>query len=231
MDAIKLEPFFVNRDLFKDLPDKVYNLVISQKWEDLKNMIESGQITLEKLINYINDRLNEDVIKRGLYDTSGFNLLSLIFKIIHDKVQEDKEQEIEYILRYDIIKSVLENDNVYKYIYNFPREQFISSLRWFKEKGITTPLDKTIEEINKLFSLNRIDNFDENYINYLDDYIDYLDYIEDSDDIKYLTKIYFIREFILAFKEDKEVLTKIQGMFSELLSRKFDSLYIVSLKI
>ncbi|MGC9124476.1 MAG: hypothetical protein ACP5IB_10485, partial [Thermoplasmata archaeon] len=91
MDAIKLEPFFVNRDLFKDLPDGVYNLVINQKWDDLKDMIERKQITLKKLIEYINDKLNEDVIKRGLYDTSGFNLLSLIFKIIHDKEQEITE--------------------------------------------------------------------------------------------------------------------------------------------
>ncbi|MGB9678299.1 MAG: P-loop NTPase fold protein, partial [Candidatus Ratteibacteria bacterium] len=135
MDAIKLEPFFVNRDLFKDLPDRVYNLVISQDWEELKNMIESGKIKLESLMNYINDKLNEDVIKRGLYDTSGFNLLSLIFKIIHDK-----GQKIEDILQYINImniKSVLENDKVYKYIYKFPAKQFIFSLRWFKERGIT----------------------------------------------------------------------------------------------
>ncbi|PMP98215.1 MAG: hypothetical protein C0169_00050, partial [Thermodesulfobacterium geofontis] len=183
MDAIKLEPFFVNRDLFKDLPDRVYNLVISQDWEELKNMIESGQITLERLINYINDKLNEDVIKRGLYDTSGFNLLSLIFKIIHDK-----EQEISEVPQY--IMSVLEHNEVYKNIYKFPRKQFFFSLQWFKKKGITTPLDKTIEEINKLPAI--------------------------------IIKNDFIRDFILAFKEDKEVLSEIKRKLSKSFSLRED---------
>ena len=141
LDAIKLEPFFVLKDIFKDIPDEIENLVISQDWNSIKGYIESGQISLEKLLNFIETKIDEDVIKRKLYDTTGFNLLSLILKIIAEKKEKIG------ILPNKIISS-LNIRGLWKNPFSYPYKELSISLKWLKDKQIIEPLDYIIEAIN-----------------------------------------------------------------------------------
>lgn len=143
LDESRLEPFFLLKDIFKDIPDEVENFVISQDWEAIKRYIESGQITLERLLNFIETKIDEDVIKRNLYDTTGFNLLSLILKII-----AEKKEEIETLP--DKIISCLSISELWKNTFNYPPKELAISLKWLKDKQIIEPLNYVIETINRI---------------------------------------------------------------------------------
>jgi hypothetical protein len=145
LDSARLESFFINRDLFKDFPDLVYSPVISQDWNAIKELLKTGVIELGKLIDFIDKLTNEDVIKRNLYDTSGYNLASLIFKII-----ADEEYGVQIGQLPKNIIAMLYKKEIYKHIFNFPPKEFSYALRWFKERGNNVVLDRTIERLNEL---------------------------------------------------------------------------------
>jgi hypothetical protein len=145
MDKTDLEPFFLNKDVFKDVPDKIYQEIISQDWENLKEALKKNEINFETLISFIDKQTNEDIIKRKLYDTSGFNLASLIFKIIADAEYGSKFGR----LSQNIIAMLNEND-LYKHIYKFPTREFAIALKWLNENNIQVPLKKVIDKLNEL---------------------------------------------------------------------------------
>ncbi|QWK20282.1 MAG: KAP family NTPase [Hydrogenobacter thermophilus] len=180
LDGSKLEPFFVLKDVFKDIPDEIEELVISQDWDSIKvYYIERGQITLEKLLKFIETKIDEDVIKRELYDTSGFNLLSLILKIIAEKKEEIKTLP-------DKIISFLSNKRVWEYPFRYPPKELAISLEWLKREKIDKPLDYFIEAIDFIF----VGKF----------------------------HIEFLKEFIKAFKNHKDVLDQIKNRISDILA-------------
>ncbi|WP_340690536.1 P-loop NTPase fold protein [Hydrogenobacter thermophilus] len=180
LDGSKLEPFFVLKDVFKDIPDEIEELVISQDWDSIKvYYIERGQITLEKLLKFIETKIDEDVIKRELYDTSGFNLLSLILKIIAEKKEEIKTLP-------DKIISFLSNKRVWEYPFRYPPKELAISLEWLKREKIDKPLDYFIEAIDFIF----VGKF----------------------------HIEFLKEFIKAFKNHKDVLDRIKNKISDFLA-------------
>jgi len=90
------EAFFVNKDVFSDIPDELNKLVISQDWEEIKAALNKNKTTFEKLMQFIDEIFNRDVVGRGLIDTTGFNIFSLIFKIANDKDFSDKFKELYY---------------------------------------------------------------------------------------------------------------------------------------
>ncbi|GAB4207690.1 MAG: hypothetical protein Fur0023_18660 [Bacteroidia bacterium] len=194
LDEVKLKPFFVLKDVFKDIPDEVENLVISQDWESIKKYVESGQITLERLLNFIDNKINEDVIKRKLYNTTGFNLLSLILKIIAEKKEEiktlpngiDSLINIKELWNYPSI-SISE---MYRYPFNQPPENLAISLKWLKDKRIVRQL-YIIEAIKNIINVEVF--------------------------IRNKELIEFLKKFVAAFKDDSDTLKEIKGKFSEIL--------------
>jgi len=164
MDKTDLEPFFLNKDVFKDVPDKIYQEIISQDWENLKQALKKNEINFETLISFIDKQTNEDIIKRKLYDTSGFNLASLIFKIIADAEYGSKFGR----LSQNII-AMLNEDDLYKHIYKFPTREFAIALKWLNENNIQVSLKKVIDKLNE----SKIDDIkkDKSHIHLLTDFI------------------------------------------------------------
>jgi hypothetical protein len=189
LDSARLESFFINKDMFKDFPDLVYSPIISQDWNTIKELLKTGVIELGKLIDFIDKLTNEDVIKRNLYDTSGYNLASLIFKII-----ADEEYGVQIGQLPKNIIAMLYKKEIYKHIFNFPPRDFFSALKWFKERGYITILDITIERLNKI----TIDDFRKN-----ETLIPFLSYFmhafRDEPDI--LNRINLIEELMKKLKE------------------------------
>jgi len=145
MDKTDLEPFFLNKDVFKDVPDEIYQEIISQDWENLKEALNKNDINFETMLNFVDKLTNEDVIKRKLFDTSGFNLASLIFKIIADAEYGSKVGR----LSQNII-AMLNEDDLYKHTYKFPTREFAVALKWLNENNIQDPLKKVIDKLNEL---------------------------------------------------------------------------------
>lgn len=143
LNESKLEPFFVVKDIFRDIPDKVEELVMSQDWDSIKKYLERGDITLDKLLHFIETKIDEDVVKRKLYDTSGFNLLSLLFKII-----SEKKEEIETLP--SKIISCLNIKALWRNTFNYPPNELAISLKWLKDKQTIEPLNYVVEAINEI---------------------------------------------------------------------------------
>ena len=165
IDKTHLEPFFLNKDVFKDVPDVIYQEIISQDWENLKEALKKNDIDFETLISFVDKQTDEDVIKRKLFDTSGFNLASLFFKIVADSEYGDK---INLLLQRNITAMLIEDD-LYKHIYKFPTKEFVLALKRLLKIDIQVPLKKVIDKLNEL----KIDdiNKDRNLIHFLTEFI------------------------------------------------------------
>jgi len=189
LDSKDLEPFFLNKDIFIDVTDEIYQWVISQDWDSLKEALENKEIEFETLLNFIDKRTDEDIHKRELYDTAGFNLASLIFKIVVDKKYGSQIRQLP-----QKINSMLDKDEIYKHTYKFPPKELAMAMKLLREKKIETPINNTIERLNKL----TIDNVR-----------------------KDKNPIQLLKEFINVFKEEPIILAKIKDKFSELLKKDF----------
>lgn len=147
-DSILLEPFFLLKDSFRDIPDDVYHKVIAHDWETLKERIGKKELSLEKLINFIDKVADEEVIREQRYDTSGYNLASLIFKII-----KDENANLPKPLPKNIL-ATLEREEIWTNTFNFDPESLLTSLKWLKETH-KFKLDHLIKQIN---SIEKTDN-------------------------------------------------------------------------
>ncbi|MBZ4651121.1 P-loop NTPase fold protein [Thermosipho sp. (in: thermotogales)] len=142
-DINLLEPFFLLKDSFRDIPDDVYLEVIAHDWETLKERIGKKELSLEKLINFIDKVADEEVIREQRYDTSGYNLASLIFKII-----KDENANLPKPLPKNIL-ATLEREEIWTNTFNFDTESLLTSLKWLKETH-NFKLDHLIKQINSI---------------------------------------------------------------------------------
>ena len=146
LNKTDLEPFFLNKDVFKNLPDEIYQQAISGDWKSLKEAVEKKEINFETLISFIDRLANEDVIRRSLYDTSGFNLASLIIKIVTDAKYGNEIEQLP-----QNVTAMLNRDVIFEqHSYKFPPREFALALKWFYGRGIQVPLKKVIEKLNEL---------------------------------------------------------------------------------
>lgn len=212
MDKTDLEPFFLNKDVFKEVPDEIYHEIISQNWEKLKEALKKNNISFETLISFVDKQTNEDIIKRKLYDTSGFNLASLFFKIVADSEYRDKISRLPQNIAAMLIK-----DDLYKNIYKFPPREFAIALKWLNKQNIQFPLKKVIGKLNEL----KIDDIkrDKNPINLLTEFIKVF---EDEQDI--LEKISdkfseLLSEDFVLYSNFKEIINS--EVIKHLLNDKF----------
>ncbi len=88
------ELFFINKDSFKDIPDKTNSLVESNDIEGLKEQLNNKEIVFDELIQFIDDKF-ETALTRGEIKTTIVNLISLIFSLSIDK--DLKEETRDYL--------------------------------------------------------------------------------------------------------------------------------------
>jgi len=186
-----VEAFFTNKDAFPDVPDELYNLVISQDWKSIKTYLEKEVITFEKLAEFIDKTFDDDILKKRLWKTSGVNIFSLIFKISSDTDYSETFREY-YYGNYKFFGEIKANLNSTK----------ISDLLLYFEPGLLLNFAKTDLQTNKKL-LEEIIKF----INTPGDY-------DDDDEFELLKK------FIEAFKDDSSYLKKINTKFSDILRTK-----------
>lgn len=89
------ELFFINKDSFKDIPDKTNNLVESNDIEGIKLQLKKNEIEFDKLIEFIDSKF-ETAHKRGELQTTIVNLISLIFSLSIDEKLKNKTKEYIY---------------------------------------------------------------------------------------------------------------------------------------
>jgi hypothetical protein len=77
------ELFFINKDSFKDIPDRTNSLVQSNDLKGIKEQIKTNEIEFDKLIEFIDSKF-ETALKRGELKTTIVNLISLVFSLAID---------------------------------------------------------------------------------------------------------------------------------------------------
>jgi len=80
----KYELFFINKDSFKDIPDKTNILVESNDLSGIKELLDNKELDFNKLIEFIDEKF-EKALNRGEIKTTIVNLISLIFGLAIDK--------------------------------------------------------------------------------------------------------------------------------------------------
>lgn len=184
----RIEPFLINRDAFRDIPDEINKLVISQDWNTIKDKhINKGTISLNRLIDFISQKLDEDVIKRKLFSTSGFNLLALIFKIANDEEYGHELGDLYTSPSFQKIITVCEMEEVKGLIFELNSKELIKFAEWLHNKGKKVLLNNVIGVIKRI-----PENIEEKQIN-------------------------AVKTFINIFQKQPEQLEKIKDAFSQLL--------------
>lgn len=179
------EAFFVNKDVFSNIPDELNKLVVSQGWEDIKIYIEKEQLTFDQLMEFIDEIFNRDVIGRGLIDTTGFNIFSLIFKIANDEKFTDKFKEIFYTdsKGFGNIKSKLNCSDIIKFATQFKPKDVFGFIKTDLNKNQTF-LNEIIRSFQNAVMANK-DNYE------------------------------LFKEYILTFSDDSNYLKRVGDKFSE----------------
>ncbi|MCX7756864.1 MAG: KAP family NTPase [candidate division WOR-3 bacterium] len=142
-----LEPFFVNKDLLIDVPDEINSLVINQDWGRLKELITINQLSLDNLLKFITKKINDDVIKRKLFKTTGYNIVALILKIFNDKDFSNQLKE-----NFDAdnkIRSVLSTAEFREIIFNFNPEELTNFALWLTENEFVGLTENIVLAINE----------------------------------------------------------------------------------
>ncbi len=145
----QIEPFVVNRDVFRDLPDEINSLVLSQDWETIKEKyIKTEYASLLRTIEFISRKLDVDLLERELYQTSGFNLLSLVFKIANDEEFSSEFKELYDTLAFQSVITVCGMGEVENLIFDFNPGELVKFSRWIYDKGNKGLINNIIKAIN-----------------------------------------------------------------------------------
>ena len=89
------ELFFINKDSFKDIPDKTNSLVESNDLIGIKEQLNSNDLEFHKLIEFIDSKF-ETSLNRGELKTTIVNLISLIFNLSVDPATKTLLEEYFY---------------------------------------------------------------------------------------------------------------------------------------
>jgi len=91
-DHNNFESFFINKDSFKDIPDKTNSLVESNDIDGIKDQLKNKEIEFDELIEFIDYKF-EIALKRGEIKTTIVNLLSLVFGLSIDEDLKDNSKK------------------------------------------------------------------------------------------------------------------------------------------
>lgn len=188
IDTKNLEAFFVNKDVFSDISDEFNNLVVSQDWSGIKSGIEKEQVKFDRIMKFIDDKFNQDVIGRGLIETTGFNVFSLIFKISNDKDFADEFKKIYYTKskNFGNIKSRLNCLEIGKIINKFNPKDLVSFIKTdlIKNQSLNDVLVANLQQAD----MSKKDNYD------------------------------LLKEFVISFEKNQNNLTAIGTKFSSTIN-------------
>ncbi len=118
--AENIEDFLNIEDIDKDMPLQVKKLIYKQDWEKIKSLIETEDIDIDNFFALLYQELDLALIKRRLWKTDGFNLLSLLFTVVADadyeKYFEKRTNFYEPFIHNENIKNILGSFHPYNVV-------------------------------------------------------------------------------------------------------------------
>lgn len=218
----KLELFLVNKDTFKEIPDEFYSYIISQDWSKIQDLMAKQNIGIDKILKLIDYITDEDVIKRKLYKTTGYNLLSLLFKII-----AEKKEKVEPLPQH--LKAIFNINELWKedYLLKYPLKEMCETAKYFYDKGNLSVCEYIIFFINNNVSNESIKNDKNNSVLINKFILSFKDKPEVLDKVKNKFSELLSKDFIL-YDDFKEVINS--DIIKYLLTDNFANELIPSLQ-
>lgn len=130
-----LDPFFLVRDVNSELPDTLIYSIETGDWEAIKNELASESVSHEKLISYLLQKFNSDLLERNLWSINGLSLLNLLGSIFNEIGAEkfdglSKNGDLTHVF------SVLgHEEEISKLLPNLPVQNLIPLQRWLESQG------------------------------------------------------------------------------------------------
>ncbi len=140
-----IDPFLRLQDLDKDVPDELFNHINNGDWPSIKNFIGETGTNIDKLWDILKKQLDEGVTRRGLVETEGMALLSLLFEIIADKEYEDYFEDI-----YQEFGPFTNDARLKLIIPNFNPQNLLNYSKKLSEEGENYLRDNIAASLNEL---------------------------------------------------------------------------------
>lgn len=184
-----IEPFFVNRDLLKDIPDSVNELISGSDWIKIKKLLEDDSIDFVKILDAIKKKNDADIVKRKLYSTTGNAIFRLINQIIIDE-KFGALFQVQYVKNYEyrFIEKLVDSIEFDAELRKIPQNELMPLTRWLHDRKSNTLTDKVLLIVEGAP-------------------------LSESEK----THLEFIRAFILNFKVETDYLSKVSKRFCAIL--------------
>lgn len=184
-----IEPFFVNRDLLKDIPDSLNELISGSDWIKIKKLIEVDSIDFLKILDAIKKKNDADIVKRKLYSTTGNAIFRLVNQIIDDeKFNSLFEEQFIKNYEYRFIEKIIDSIEFDIELRKIPQNELMPLTRWLYDRKSKTLTNKVLLIIEGV-TINESEK----------------------------SHLEFIREFILNFKGETSYLSEVSKRFCTIL--------------
>jgi hypothetical protein len=130
-----LDPFIVNRDVFGGVPDSLYELVISQSWDDIAKGIVEGAWSLRQVVGLTLRVGDIEVVQRGLMLTTGFNLLGTLGAMLSDALYQAEAETLIGDAETHKIAAMCELDSVDRVLDKLVPERLVALSRFLLDRG------------------------------------------------------------------------------------------------
>lgn len=183
-----IEPFLVNRDLLKDIPDVINQHISGGNWLKIKESLNNEELTFPLLIDAIKKRFDTDINKRKLFTSTGVSIFVLVNQIIQDDefatIFEDcfSRRECRFIVQ------LISSSEFTPELKKLTSGEIIPLAKWLSEKGELVLRNKVVEILNGPS-------------------------INDSD----ATQVDYILEFVQAFRTNLAIVKKLTKRLSDLI--------------
>ncbi|MEN9440082.1 MAG: hypothetical protein RLZ33_158 [Bacteroidota bacterium] len=158
-----IEPFLVNRDLLKDIPDVINQHISGGNWLKIKESLNNEELTFPLLIDAIKKRFDTDINKRKLFSSTGVSIFVLVNQLIQDDefatIFEDcySRRECRFIVQ------LISSSEFAPELKKLTSGEIIPLAKWLSDKGELVLRNKAVEILNGP-SINDSDSTQVDYV-------------------------------------------------------------------
>lgn len=132
----KIDPFVLNIDLDKDIPDEIESFIRAANYNEISNYLKNDEIDFNeyKLIQKINEVFSNLTFKHREYSFIALPILKLLIEfVLDDKQQKFKSTLIKNKKEYTFLKSLFKDQKLKDIFDKFDFERLTKASKWFTD--------------------------------------------------------------------------------------------------
>ncbi len=152
MTADALDPFVVNKDVFRGVPDSLNELVVSQSWDEIVEGIKAAAWSLKQVVDLALRIGDRDLVQRNLMLTSGYNVLGLFGAALSDSTYNDAVMDLLGETEVHRIAAMCELRSVEQVLDKFNPSRLVALARFLLERGHPTLATRAVAHVRAAFT-------------------------------------------------------------------------------